>query len=82
MTQMVTFHNKAAIKVQAQIFADRELVSACLAGPGETHTLAAESMPYDIYFKNGATGWVVARELDSNAQTFTLSQNNKRYIIT
>jgi len=82
MSQTVTFRNNATIKVQAQIFTGRTLISACLAGPGETHTLSAESMPYDIFFRNGATGWEVARELNSEAKTFTLNQRQGRYSIS
>jgi hypothetical protein len=81
MSQAVTFHNNATIKVQAQIYTGRTLISACLAGPGETHTLSAESMPYDIFFRNGATGWEVARELNSEAKTYTLNQSQGRYSI-
>jgi hypothetical protein len=78
----VTFHNKAEIKVQAQIFTDRTLISTCVAAPGETHTLPAESVRYDIYFKNGATGWELARKLGSEAQTLTLSLLKGRYVVT
>jgi hypothetical protein len=82
MTQKVTFHNKAAIKIQAQIYAGRALISACLAGPGETHTISADSTPFDIFFRNGATGWEVARQLNSDAETFTLNQLQGKYSLT
>lgn len=78
----ITFHNKTAIKVQAQIFNGRTLLSTCLAGPGEMHTLPDEAAPYDVYFKDGATGWKVARDLDSEAKSFTLSKVNGRYMLT
>ncbi|MCI0398658.1 MAG: hypothetical protein L0332_34215 [Chloroflexi bacterium] len=78
----ITFHNKAEIRVQAQIFTGRTLVSTCVAGPGEIRVLLAESVRYDIYLKSGATGWVLARKLDSEAKTITLSQREGRYVIT
>ncbi|HEX6385634.1 MAG TPA: hypothetical protein VF177_13265 [Anaerolineae bacterium] len=78
----ITFHNKAEIKVQAQLFTGRTLVSTCVAGPGEIRVLPAESVRYDIYLKNGATGWEIARQLDSEAKTLTLSQHKGRYILT
>ncbi len=78
----ITFHNRIEIKVQAQIFAGRTLVGTCVAGPGETHTILAGSPPYDIYLKNGLTGWEISRKLDSEAKTFTLSQQKGRYVIT
>jgi hypothetical protein len=78
----ITFHNKAEIKVQAQLYSGRTLVSTCVAGPGESRTLPAESAPYDIYLRNGATGWEIAHKLDSEAKTFTLSHHKGRYIIT
>lgn len=78
----ITFHNKAEIKVQAQIFTGRTLVSTCVAGPGETGVLPAKSVRYDIYLRNGTTGWEIARKLNSEAKTLTLSQLKGRYIIT
>lgn len=82
MKKDVTFHNKAAIRIQAQIFSERMLVATGVAGPGESCVLPAETGPYDIYFKNGATGWEVAHQLDSEAKTLTLSRANGRYTIT
>lgn len=79
---VITFHNRAEIRVQAQIYAGRTLVGTCLANPGEIHTLPVESMRYDIFLKDGATGWVIARKLDSEIRTFTLSRLNGRYTIT
>jgi hypothetical protein len=76
----VTFRNEAEIRVQAQIFLGRTLVSTCVAEPGELRILSAESAPYDIFFKNGATGWEVARELDSEAKTVTLRQHEGRFV--
>jgi hypothetical protein len=78
----VTFHNEVEIKVQAQIFTGRTLISTCVADPGEIRTLLTELSPHDIYFKNGATGWEIARKLGNEAKTLTLSQHRERYIIT
>ena len=78
----ITFHNRVEIKVQAQIYTGRTLVSTCLAGPGETHILPAKSVRYDIFLKNGATGWEIGRKLNSEAKTFTLSRQKGRYVIT
>ncbi|MBK8986636.1 MAG: hypothetical protein IPM39_11235 [Chloroflexi bacterium] len=78
----ITFHNKAEIRVQAQIFTGRTLISTCVAGPGESRTLPAEASPYDVYLKNSVTGWELARQLDSEAKTLTLSRHNGRYLIT
>lgn len=77
----ITFHNKTEIRVQAQIFVGRTLISTCVVDPGETRILASKSLRYDIFFKNGATGWEVARKLDSGAKSFTLSQQQRRYTI-
>ena len=44
--------------------------------------LIAKSMHYDIYCKNGATGWEIARKLNNEAKTLTLSQQKGRYVIT
>lgn len=77
----ITFHNKAEIRVQAQLFTGRTLVSTCVAGPGEIRILQAESAPYDIFFKNGATGWEIARKLDSEAKILTLNHHKGRYVI-
>jgi hypothetical protein len=78
----ITFHNKANIRVQAQIFAGRTLISDCVVQPGDIHMLPANSGRYDIYLKNGATGWEIARILDSEAKTLTLNQHNRWYTIT
>ena len=77
----VTFHNNAKIKVQAQIFSGRTLVSTCLAAPGEVHVLPSTPARYDIYLKNSVTGWELAHKLNSDATTITLSQENGRYVI-
>jgi hypothetical protein len=82
MSHGLTFHNKATIKVQAQIYMGRTLVGACQAGPGETHTLALEAIPYDIFFRDGATGWEIARELNSEATILTLNQHQGHYTVT
>jgi hypothetical protein len=79
----ITFHNKSEIKALAQIFTGRTLVSTCLAGPGETCILPTESARYDIFLRNGATGWEIARKLDSEAKTLTLmKQREGWYVIT
>jgi hypothetical protein len=78
----VTFRNEATIGVQAQIYAGRTLISTCVARPGETGRLRAESAPYDIFFKNSTTGWEVARQLDSRAKTVTLRQQAGRFQMT
>ncbi len=78
----VTFYNKVKIRVQAQIFMGPTLISTCVVGPGEVRSLPAKSLRFDIFFKNGATGWEIARKLDSEAITFTLSQHNGQYILT
>jgi hypothetical protein len=76
----VTFHNEATIRVQAQIFMGRTLISTSLAGPGETILLPVESMPYDLYFKNGATGWEITRQLNCEATIVTLRRKAGRYV--
>lgn len=78
----ITFHNNAAIKVQAQIYNGRTLVSTCMAASGEVHQMAVASTRYDIFFKDGATGWVIARLLNSEIKSFTLSHLEGRYTIT
>ena len=80
--EQVTFHNKAEIRVQAQIFTGRTLISTCLANPGETHTLQNGSIPYDIYLKNAATGWEIARRRDSEATTLVLSGHEGHYLFS
>lgn len=78
----VTFCNRAEIRVQAQIFTGRVLVSTCVASPGEICTLPIHSTRYDIYLKNGATGREIAHKLDSEAKSLTLIRHNGRYIMT
>lgn len=77
-----TFHNQIKLRVQAQIFLGRTLISTCLANPGEICTLLAESSQYDIFFKNGATGREIARKLNNEASSLTLILQNGRYILT
>jgi hypothetical protein len=77
------FHNNTKIKALAQIFTGHTLVSTCLAAPGETCVLPAETAKYDIFFKNGATGWEIARKLDSEAKSLTLIKEREGwYVIT
>lgn len=79
----ITFHNNTDIKTLAQIFTGRALISSYLAGPGETCTLPTESDKYDIFLKNGATGWELARKLDSDAKNLTLKKEREGwYVIT
>jgi hypothetical protein len=78
----ITFHNKISIRTQAQIFIESTLVSTGVADPGKSCTLLAEPGRYDIYCKNGVTGWELAHKLDSEAKTITLSQRKGRYIIS
>jgi hypothetical protein len=77
----ITFHNQTEIKTQAQIYAGRDLISTCVAGPGETCVLPAGLVQYDVFFKNGITGWEMARKLDSEDKTLTLQQRGSRYIV-
>ena len=83
MTEMrVIFHNKAKIRVQAQIFQGHTLVSTCLADPGQTHTLMSGSIRYDIYLKNAANGREIARKRGNEATTVTLKEHNGHYFLT
>lgn len=82
-TTGITFHNKTEIKAQAQIFAGRTLVSTCTANPGQTCVLPDVSEKYDIFLRNGATGWEIARKLDSEAKSLTLMKEKTGwYVIT
>jgi len=78
----ITFHNKTEIRTQAQIYTGLTLVSTCVAGPGDTCVLPGALGPYDIFLKNGVTGWELARKLDSEDKTVTLTRRQGRYIIT
>jgi hypothetical protein len=78
----ITFHNKASIKVQAQVYVGRALLGTCVAEPGENATILAELMSYDIFIKNSATGREIVRVLSSKATEITLSQRNGRYVLT
>ena len=78
----LTFHNQIKMRVHAQIFLGRTLISTCLAGPGEVCTLPANASRYDIFFKNGATGREIARKLNNEAKSLTLSLEIGRYILT
>lgn len=77
----VAFHNESGIRVQAQIFAGRTLVDTCVLNPGEIHVLSAEPQRYDIFLKNGATGWEIARKLDCDFTTVTVRHEMGRYVI-
>jgi hypothetical protein len=78
----VVFHNKASMKVQAQIFLQSTLISTCVANPDETCKMPAISQRYDIFLKNGATGWEIARKLGSESHKLTLSKHKGKYVIT
>lgn len=78
----ITFINRAAIRVQMQIYDGRTLAGTCVTGPGETGVLQAALERYDIYLKNSVTGWEVAHKLNSAAKTLTLTQENGRFVIT
>lgn len=77
----VEFHNESELRVQAQIFVGRTLIDTCVLNPGETRVLSAEPQRYDIFLKNGATGWEIARKLDSEFTTITLRHDKGQYVI-
>ena len=78
----VKFRNEATIKVQAQVFAGQFLVSTGLVEPGGVITLLAEAIPFDIYCKNSANGWEVARSLESRVTNIHLHIKNGKYLIS
>lgn len=78
----ITFNNQADIKVQLQLFTGYELAGTCVALPGESGRLPAEQERYDIYLKNGATGWEIGHKLNCQAKSLTLTRLNGRYVIT
>jgi hypothetical protein len=78
----ITFHNSTDMRVQAQVFMGRTLVSTCLANPGEVHTLPIGSVRHDIYVKDAATGWEVARKLDNEAASVELRRREGHYILS
>jgi hypothetical protein len=78
----VTIHNKIGIRTLAQIFRERTLISTGIVDPGESCILTAESGLYDIYFKNGMTGWELARKLGGGAKRVTLSERKGRYVVS
>jgi hypothetical protein len=83
MTEIgIKFYNNVKIKVQAQIFIGRTFISTVVAGPGEVCVLPGQSVRYDVFLKNGATGWEIARKLDIEAKTLILSQTNGRYLLS
>jgi hypothetical protein len=77
----VTFHNESELRVQAQIFAGRTLIDSCVVNPGEIHVLSAEPLGYDIFLKNGISGWEIARKLNTEFTTVTLRHEKGRYVI-
>lgn len=78
----ITFYNKIGIRTLAQIFSERTLISTGVADPGESCILSAESGHYDIYFKNGMTGWELARKLGGESRRVTLIEHKGRYVVT
>ncbi|HSH02925.1 MAG TPA: hypothetical protein VLL52_10435 [Anaerolineae bacterium] len=77
----ITFNNNINIRTQVQIFIEQELVITDVVDPGESSVLLIPSSRYDVYLKNGLTGWELARKLNSEAQTITLIQHKGRYVI-
>lgn len=77
----VTFQNKTSISVQAQIFMAYTLISTCVAAANESCTLLTHSVKYDIYLRDAATGRMVARKQDSEAELVTLQTGQGRYVI-
>jgi len=75
--QKITIHNKTDIKAQVQIFAGRILISTGMTNPGETCCLEAETGNYDIFLRNGVTGWEIARKLNSAVISWTLMRHIK-----
>lgn len=78
----ITFHNNIDIKVQAQIFIGRTYISTVVADPGEVCVLPGQSVPYDVFLKNGATGWEIARKMEIAAKTLTLSLTKGQYVLS
>lgn len=78
----IQFYNKSSIRTLAQIFVEQTLISTGVADPGESCVLSAETGQYDIFFKNGMTGWELARKLGGKAGQVTLSERKGRYIVT
>jgi hypothetical protein len=81
MVKEVKFHNMVKMRVQAQIFNGRTLLSGCVAGPGETVNLSVNSERFDIFVKNSSTGWEIVRKLDTVADSLTLIVHNGQYQI-
>jgi len=46
----ITFHNKTEIRVQAQIYVGRTMVSTCVVDPGQIRSVPANSLRYDVFF--------------------------------
>ena len=77
----VTFHNKIELKIQAQIFSEYTLISTGIAASGETCTLSNDAERYDVYFRDLATGRVIARKFDNDAKTIILRKERGLYVI-
>lgn len=77
----VTFHNKLELKIQAQIFSEYTLISTGIAESGETCALSNDAEKYDVYFRDLATGKVVARKFDIEATTIILRKERGLYVI-
>jgi hypothetical protein len=77
----IKLQNKTDIKAQAQIFIGSVLVSTGLAGPGKTCVLPAAAGRFDIFLRNGATGWEIARKLDIEERSLTLIKESKGWYV-
>ena len=77
----VRFHNRAALRVQAQIFHGFQLLYSCVADPDEVCIMPAAVGRYDIFFKNSTTGKELARKLDHEATMLTLSREKGRFVV-
>lgn len=77
----IAFYNETEIRVQAQIFAGRALEGTCVLDPGERHVLPVAPRRYDIFLKNGTTGWELARQLDCDYTMVTLRREKGRYVL-
>jgi len=80
--EQLTFHNEALIRVQAQVFTGRSLISTCLANPGETHILQTGPTGHDIYLRDASTGMVIARKCGNEAAVVVLSLHQGHYILS
>jgi len=78
----ISFLNKTKIRIQAQIFSGRQLISTCVADPGEMYTLQCGSAGHDIYCRHASTGWEIAHKRNNKTISVTLSQQRERFILS